>query len=73
MAAFERRGLAIAGRALDFEEPGATAKRASNLHFQTAVDLVAVVVEMLHANWLELERVVEMPANNLAFVSRRPG
>lgn len=31
------------------------------------------VVEMLHANWLELERVVEMPANNLAFVSRRPG
>ncbi|MWB79812.1 DUF938 domain-containing protein [Pseudooceanicola sp. 216_PA32_1] len=30
------------------------------------------VIEMLHANWLELDRVVEMPANNLAFVARRP-
>ena len=29
------------------------------------------VADMLHANWLELDRVVEMPANNLAFVAHR--
>ena len=30
------------------------------------------VIDWLHTNWLELIQVVEMPANNLAFVARRP-
>jgi SAM-dependent methyltransferase len=30
------------------------------------------VIDWLHTNWLELVQVVEMPANNLAFVARRP-
>ncbi|MCA0920629.1 DUF938 domain-containing protein [Pseudooceanicola nanhaiensis] len=29
------------------------------------------MTKMLHANWLELEKVVEMPANNLMFVAHR--
>ena len=30
------------------------------------------VIDWLHANWLDLVQVVEMPANNLVFVARRP-
>ncbi|OZB19693.1 MAG: hypothetical protein B7X55_02785 [Rhodobacterales bacterium 34-62-10] len=30
------------------------------------------VIDWIHTNWLELVQVVEMPANNLAFVARRP-
>jgi SAM-dependent methyltransferase len=30
------------------------------------------VIDWLHENWLELVEVIEMPANNLAFVARRP-
>jgi SAM-dependent methyltransferase len=30
------------------------------------------VIDWIHANWLDLVQVVEMPANNLAFVARRP-
>lgn len=30
------------------------------------------VIDWIHANWLELVQVVEMPANNMAFVARRP-
>jgi SAM-dependent methyltransferase len=30
------------------------------------------VIDWLHSHWLELVQVVEMPANNLAFVARRP-
>ena len=30
------------------------------------------VIEWLQENWLDLVQVVEMPANNLAFVARRP-
>ncbi len=30
------------------------------------------VIEWLHAAWLELVQVVEMPANNLSFVARKP-
>ncbi|MEE4347361.1 MAG: DUF938 domain-containing protein [Paracoccaceae bacterium] len=30
------------------------------------------VIEWIHANWLDLVQVVEMPANNMAFVARRP-
>lgn len=29
------------------------------------------VIDWLHGNWLELVQVVEMPANNMAFVARR--
>ncbi|MHC9235948.1 DUF938 domain-containing protein [Pseudooceanicola sp. 502str34] len=29
------------------------------------------MTKMLHANWLELEKVIEMPANNLMFVAHR--
>ncbi len=29
------------------------------------------VTDMLHANWLNLDHVIEMPANNLAFIARR--
>jgi SAM-dependent methyltransferase len=29
------------------------------------------VIDWIHTNWLELVQVVEMPANNLAFVARR--
>ncbi|MDQ2091970.1 DUF938 domain-containing protein [Marimonas arenosa] len=31
------------------------------------------VIDWLHENFLELVQVVEMPANNLGFVARRPG
>ncbi|MRU14526.1 DUF938 domain-containing protein [Roseovarius sp. A21] len=31
------------------------------------------VIDWLHEAWLELVDVVEMPANNLAFVAKRPG
>ncbi|WP_319826031.1 DUF938 domain-containing protein [Thalassovita sp.] len=31
------------------------------------------VIDWLHQNWLELVQVVEMPANNLCFVTRKPG
>ena len=30
------------------------------------------VIDWIHANWLDLVQVVEMPANNMAFVARRP-
>jgi len=30
------------------------------------------VIEWIQANWLDLVQVVEMPANNMAFVARRP-
>ena len=30
------------------------------------------VIEWIHQNWLELVQVVEMPANNLAFIARKP-
>jgi cyclopropane fatty-acyl-phospholipid synthase-like methyltransferase len=30
------------------------------------------VIDWLHANWLELVQVIEMPANNLCFIARRP-
>jgi hypothetical protein len=30
------------------------------------------VIEWLQSNWLDLVQVVEMPANNMAFVARRP-
>lgn len=30
------------------------------------------VIDWLQSNWLDLVQVVEMPANNLAFVARRP-
>jgi cyclopropane fatty-acyl-phospholipid synthase-like methyltransferase len=30
------------------------------------------VIEWIHANWLELVQVIEMPANNLCFIARRP-
>ena len=30
------------------------------------------VIDWLHGAWLELAQVVEMPANNLAFVARKP-
>lgn len=30
------------------------------------------VIDWIHTNWLELVQVVEMQANNLAFVARRP-
>lgn len=30
------------------------------------------VIDWLHHNWLELEQVIEMPANNLCFVAHKP-
>ncbi len=30
------------------------------------------VIDWIHANWLDLVQVVEMPANNMAFIARRP-
>jgi len=30
------------------------------------------VIDWLHGAWLELVEVIEMPANNLAFVARKP-
>ena len=30
------------------------------------------VIDWIHANWLDLVQLVEMPATNLAFVARRP-
>ena len=30
------------------------------------------VIEWIHQNWLELVQVIEMPANNLAFIARKP-
>lgn len=30
------------------------------------------VIDWLHGSWLELVQVIEMPANNLCFVARRP-
>lgn len=30
------------------------------------------VIDWIHANWLDLVQVIEMPANNMAFVARRP-
>ncbi|WP_321832390.1 DUF938 domain-containing protein [Thalassovita sp.] len=31
------------------------------------------VIDWLQTNWLEMVQVVEMPANNLSFIARRPG